>query len=140
MIMAEQPDDVTPAMPEPGGMNDLGGLLGGLDLGNLLGAAQSMQQQMAEAQERIAETVVEAQAGGGAVKIEATGDFRFRSVHISPDAVDPDDLTMLEDLVLAALHDIVDAIAELQTGASPMGGMDLGGIDLSGLGGLLGGD
>jgi DNA-binding YbaB/EbfC family protein len=137
--MVEQPDDVTPA-PEPGGMNDLGGLLGGLDLGNLLGAAQSMQQQMAEAQQRIAETVIEAQSGGGAVKISATGDFQFTSVRIAPEAVDAEDLTMLEDLVLAALHDVVDAINELQSGASPIGGMDLGGMDLGNLGGLMGGD
>jgi DNA-binding YbaB/EbfC family protein len=141
--MAEEPDEIIQASahptPDPTEMNDLGGLLGGLDLGNLLGAAQEMQQQMAEAQERIAETVVEGQAGGGVVKVSATGAFQFTSVHISTAAVDPDDPTMLEDLVLAALHDLASGIEELHSSASPLGGMDLGGMDLGAIGGMLGG-
>jgi hypothetical protein len=68
------------------------------------------------------------------VRVEATGGLEFRSVTIDPTAVDPDDVEMLQDLVLAALHDVVAKANETQSGA--MGGVDLGGLDL---GGLLGG-
>jgi DNA-binding YbaB/EbfC family protein len=101
----------------------------GPDLGKLLAQAQEMMQAQAEA----ADQVVVGAAGGGAVKIEVTGGGEFRSVTIEPEAVDPDDVEMLQDLVLAALHDATLKVKELQQGA--LGGMDLGGL---GLGGLLG--
>lgn len=104
------------------------------DLSDLLGQAQRMQEQMAAAQAESAATVVVGQAGGGVVQVEATGGLEFRSVTIDPAAVDPDDVEMLQDLVLAALRDVVAQANEAQAGA--MGGVDLGGIDL---GGLLGG-
>lgn len=102
---------------------DLGALLGGggLDLGSLMEQASQMQQQMAEAQAAAAGTVLEGVAGGGAVKVTVTGTGEFRSIHIDPGAVDPDDVAMLEDLVLAALHDATARIQELQAGA--MGGL-----------------
>ena len=78
-----------------------------------------------------AQTVVEGVAGGGVVKVTVTAAMDFQSITISPDAVDPDDVEMLQDLVLAALHDAVDQVQELQSGA-------LGGVDMGGLGGLLG--
>ena len=83
------------------------------------------------AQEQAASTVVEGVAGGGAVRVAVTGAFEFQSVTISPEAVDPDDVEMLQDLVLAALRDAVDEIQGLT-----QGGLDLGGM---GLDGLLGG-
>ena len=120
------PDDPQPALP---------------DLGNLLGMAMDMQQKVAAAQEEAAANVVEGQAGGGAVRIAVTGGFEFKAVTIAPEALDPDDVEMLQDLVLAALHDAVDRVYELQTAANPlsaMGGLDLGGLDLGGLAGALG--
>jgi DNA-binding YbaB/EbfC family protein len=117
-------DDIVPGTPEGPG----------LDLGTLLGEAQKMQQQMAAAQADAASTVVEGQAGGGVVRIEATAGLEFRSVTIDPTAVDPDDVDMLQDLVLAAMLDVVAKANEAQAGA--MDGLDLGGLDL---GGLLGG-
>lgn len=134
-----RPDRVEPAGSPPGGEADLGSLLGGgnggIDIGALLEQASQMQSQMAEAQQEVADQLVEGVAGGGVIRIEVTGAMHFRSVTISPDAVDPDDVEMLQDLVLAALHDAVDRVQELQAGS--MGGLDLGGLDL---GGLLGGD
>lgn len=109
------------------------------DMNALLQQAQQMGEQLMAAQEEAAGQVFEGQAGGGAVKIEVTGGFEFRSVRIAPSAVDPDDVEMLEDLVLAALNDAV-----AQVGGAQTGGMDLGGLDLGdllgggGLGGLLG--
>lgn len=118
---------------EPDGGQPTG--LGGLDLGSLLGAAQNMQAQMLESQERITSTTVEGQAGGGAVTVSVTGGFEFQSVTIGPDAVDPDDHSMLEDLVLAALRDAVAKVNALQAEANPLAGLG----DLGGLGGLFGG-
>ena len=108
-----------PLEPEIGGDMDLGGLLGGLDLGALMGAASEMQQQFADAQERLAETVVEGSAGGGLVRVEITGDFTFQSVSISPEVIDPDDASMLEDLVLAALRDAASKASALSCPLTP---------------------
>ncbi len=100
------------------------------DMNALLQQAQQMGEQLMAAQQEAAATVYEGQAGGGAVKIEVTGGYEFQSVSIDPAAVDPDDMSLLEDLILAALHDAVRQIG------GEGGGLDLGGIDL---GGLLGG-
>ncbi len=102
-------------------------------MGALLEQAMGMQQQLMDAQAAAAEQVVEGQAGGGAVVVRVTGGMVFESVTISPAAVDPDDVGMLQDLVLAALHDAMEEVAALQQ--SSMGGLDLGE-----LGGLIGGD
>ena len=101
------------------------------DMNDLLKQAQKMQEQLMEAQAAAAEQVVEGQAGGGVVKVTVTGGLEFQSVHIDPDAVDPDDVAMLEDLVLAAIHDAVTKVNALSQQA-------MGGLDLGGLGGLLG--
>jgi DNA-binding YbaB/EbfC family protein len=118
--MADQPE------PSPPPSDALG-----LDLSALLSGAQ----ELVAAQARAAEQEVIGSAGGGAVEVRVTGGGEFRGVRISPDVVDPEDVTMLEDLVLAALHDAMAQVQEAQAGA--LGG--LGGLDLGGLGGLLGG-
>jgi len=90
--------------------------LGGL--GDMLRQAQSLGQQE-----------VTGQSGGGAVRVTMTGDFDVRSVHIDPDAVDPADVGMLEDLVLAAFRDAADAARRLalgNLGAGPGGPLGLG--------------
>jgi DNA-binding YbaB/EbfC family protein len=126
------------SLPDPDdGAPDEG--LGGFDMGALLEQAMGMQQQLMEAQSAAAEQVVEGQAGGGAVVVRVSGAMVFESVTIAPEAVDPDDVGMLQDLVLAALHDAMDEVAALQQ--SSMGGLDLAGMGgLGDLGGLLGGD
>ena len=108
---------------------------GGFDLGGLLEQAQAMQQQMAEAQEEQANTVVEGTAGGGMVSIEMTGAGEFRSVSIKPEALEDADVEMLEDLVLAALRDAAAKVMEIQQAS--MGDFEM--PDIGGLGGLLGG-
>lgn len=100
------------------------------DMSALLQQAQAMQQQLMEAQAAAAEREVEGHAGGGVVKVTVTGGMEFRRVTIDPQVVDPDDITMLEDLVLAALHDAVAKANEVNQEA--MGG-------LGGLGKMLGG-
>jgi DNA-binding YbaB/EbfC family protein len=102
----------------------------GFDFGALLEQAQEMQAQLLEAQAQAAQQVHEGSAGGGAVHVTVTGGFEFRSVKIRKDAVDPDDVEMLEDLVLAALHDAVARVNESQQGL-------LGGLVPPGMDGLL---
>jgi len=127
-------DSPPPSIPDPssddaveqsGGLADLlGG--GGFDMGALLEQAMEVQQQLLEAQSAAAEAVVEGHAGGGAVRIRVTGAMQFESVTIAPEAVDPDDVELLQDLVLAALHDAIDQIGALQQAS--MGGLDLGAV------------
>ena len=101
------------------------------DMSALLQQAQQMQQQLLAAQAEAAEQVHEGTAGGGAVRVTVTGGMEFQSVTIRPDAVDPDDVEMLQDLVLAAVREAVASVNAAQQNA-------LGGI-AGGLGGLLGG-
>ena len=101
------------------------------NMNDLMKQAQKMQEQLMEAQQAASEQVIEGQSGGGVVKVSVTGGMEFRSVTIDPAAVDPDDVAMLEDLVLAAIHDAVAKVNELSQQA-------MGGLDLGGLGGLLG--
>lgn len=111
--------------------DDDGNPLGGFDLGNLLAQAQNMQQQLVEAQAKVVEQVVEGQAGGGVVRVRVTGGLEFESVTIDPSAVDPSDVEMLQDLVLAALRDAMAKVSDLN--AQAMQGFGAGGA----LGGLL---
>lgn len=107
------------------------------DLGELIRQAQMMQEQLQNAQEEAASQVVEGHSGSGAVKVRVTGTMEFRSVSIDPAVVDTDDITMLEDLVLAAINDAVRQAGELTEsalGSTQLGGIDLGGLDLGALG------
>jgi DNA-binding YbaB/EbfC family protein len=95
----------------------------------LLQQAQKLQQEMLRAQESLKDEVVEASAGGGMVKVEVTGDLVIKSITIDPQAVDPDDVELLQDMVLAAANEALRAAQELA--ASKLGGL------AGGLGGLL---
>ncbi|HEX2577464.1 MAG TPA: YbaB/EbfC family nucleoid-associated protein [Aquihabitans sp.] len=101
---------------------------GGLDFGALMEQASQVQSQMMAAQQEAAETTVEGVAGGGVVRIAVTGAMEFQSVTIDPAAVDPDDVEMLQDLVLAALNHAIEQVNDLQQGAIDLGGIDLGGL------------
>jgi DNA-binding YbaB/EbfC family protein len=80
----------------------------------LLQQAQKMQQDLAAAQQELAETDVEGSAGGGLVKATVSGAGELRALVIDPKAVDPDDTETLADLVVAAVHSATDAAQELQ--------------------------
>jgi DNA-binding YbaB/EbfC family protein len=108
----------------------------GPDLGALLSQVGQMQQHLAAAQQQAADTVVEGTAGGGAVRVEVTGGMEFQTVTIDPGVVDPAEVEMLQDLVLAALRDAADKAQQLQ--ADAIGDVGLG-DGLGGLQGLLGG-
>ena len=102
----------------------------GLDMNALLQQAQQMQAQMAQAQEQLANEVVEASAGGGLVTVKATGTGEIREIRIDPKAIDPDDPELLEDTVLAAVNEALRAAQALAQ--SKLGG-SLGGLGLPGL-------
>ncbi|GAB2924132.1 YbaB/EbfC family nucleoid-associated protein [Streptomyces mayteni] len=86
---------------------------GGVDMQQLLQQAQKMQQDLAAAQQELAETPVEGSAGGGLVKATVTGSGELKSLEIDPRAVDPEDTETLADLVVAAVRDANNAAQEL---------------------------
>ncbi len=97
------------------------------NLGNLMKQAQAMQEKMAEMQARLAQMEVEGQAGGGMVKAVVNGKGEVRRIRIEPSVVDPQDVAMLEDLVVAACNDArakADAMSAEET-QKLMGGLGL---------------
>ena len=105
----------------------------GPNLNQLLKQAQQMQAEMAKAQEELKNETVEASAGGGMVKVTMTGDMQLREITISPDAIDPEDPELLQDMVTAAVNEALRAAQELS--ANRMGGITGG---LGGGGGIPG--
>ena len=98
---------------------------------NMMKQVQKMQADMLAAQEALAAETVEGSAGGGMVKAVMTGGGELQSVSIAAEVVDPDDVEMLEDLVVAAVSEAMRRSQELQ--ADRMGGVT-GGLDLSAFG------
>lgn len=94
---------------------------------DILKNVQQLQARMSDAQEKLREITVTGSAGGDMVRIDLTGEFLVTKVTISPEAVDPDDLAMLEDLVLAAFSDAAYKVRERiqQEMSSVTGGLNL---------------
>lgn len=92
--------------------------------------AQELQAKLAKAQQELADTAVEASSGGGAVKVTINGQQKIQSVKIAPEAVNPDDVELLEDLVLTAVN---EAIAKSQQLATERLGKLTGGLKIPGL-------
>ena len=123
-----------------GGSTPTGGL------GDLFSRLQEARADLEAQEEAIEATIVEGHAAGGAVVIRLTGSLEAESVHIDPSIVDPADPALLEDAVLAALHDALGRIIELRSSVqAPVDPAFAGGVDLGGfvgnldLGGLLAG-
>ena len=113
-----------------------GGFPGGAmpgNMNNLMKQAQRMQRQMEEKQKEMEEKVWEASAGGGAVTVRVSGKKEIESVTLSPEVVDPDDIEMLQDLIVAAVN---EALRKMEDEQSEMFNSLSGG--LGGLGGLSG--
>jgi nucleoid-associated protein EbfC len=91
---------------------------------------QQLQQRLHKAQQELAEATVEASVGGGVVTVVMTGDQKMVSIKISPDAVDPDDIGMLEDLIVAGVNEGLAASQEMATNrlSAITGGMKLPGM------------
>ncbi len=101
----------------------------------MLKQVQKMQADMAAAQEKLKDEEVSASAGGGMVTVTVTGDLVVKSVSIAPEAIDPDDPELLQDMVLAATNEALRAAQEVaaQAMGGLTGGMDLGGLGLPGM-------
>ena len=98
----------------------------------MLKQVQKMQQEMMAAQESLKDEVVEASAGGGMVTVQVTGDLKVKSIAIDSQAVDPEDVELLQDMVLAAINEGLRSAQSLAE--SKMGGIagGLGGLGLPG--------
>lgn len=108
----------------------MGGNRGGNNFGNLMKQAQKMQLEMQKAQQELEQKAFEGQAGGGAVKIEMNGKKEMTSITIEPDVADPDDIEMLQDLIMAAFNQANEKV-ESET-QSKMGGIT-GGMKIPGM-------
>ena len=115
------------------------------NLNKMLEQAQQMLAQQQEAQEKLKDERVETTAGGGMVKVVMTGDLRLQELTIDPGAVDPEDVEMLQDMVIAAVNEALRSAEELQQksmgaagagGFDPMSALDALGMGGGGLGGL----
>jgi DNA-binding YbaB/EbfC family protein len=101
-----------------------------MDMRMLMKQAQQMQAKMAKAQEELANKEVSAEVGGGQVKVVMTGKHRLKSIEIAPEALDPDDIEFLQDLIIAAVNEganKVDELVEKDMG-SVAGGMNIPGM------------
>ena len=101
-----------------------------MDLGAMMKQAQQMQADMLAAQEKLKEEVVESSAGGGMVKAKLSGDLRLLELTIDPQAADPEDVELLQDMVLAAVNEAIRSAQELAE--SKLGGIT-GGLGLPGM-------
>jgi len=99
-------------------------------MGNMLKQAQKLQAKMMKMQEELAEKTVETAAGGGMVKVVANGKQQVLSIQIEREVVDPDDVEMLQDLILAAVN---DALAKAQEMVSAEMSKITGGMNIPGL-------
>ena len=127
-----RPDAQVPEVLEPVAPGAEGVDSGGFDLGSMLQMAQEAVSQVVAAQEELLQARVRGTAGGGAVEVVVNGQLHLLEVHVHPDAVDPEDPSMVGDLVVAAFADAQRQVAELQARSDPLAG-------LGGLGDLLGG-
>lgn len=103
-----------------------GGMPGGMG-GNLMAQVQKMQEEMEKAQEELGELEVTGSAGGGMVTVVVNGHQEVQSIAVKPEVVDPDDVEMLQDLLLAAINDAAEkskALAEERMG-DVTGGLNL---------------
>lgn len=101
-----------------------------MNFGKMMKQVQQAQAKMAEVQEELKNETVEASAGGGMVRVVATGDLQVRSIDIDPAAVDPDDVELLGDMVTAAVNEALRAAQELAATkmSAITGGMNLPGL------------
>lgn len=104
-----------------------------MNMADMFGKIMDMQRKMSEAQEALSEKTATAEAGGGMVKVTANGNQRITSIKIDPDAIDPEDIELLEDLIIAGVNKALEEVSvvakdEMSKAAGSMlpPGFDLG--------------
>ena len=108
----------------------MGGGMGGMNMQQVMKQARKMQEELEAAQEGLKDVEVSASAGGGMVKVTATADMKLTGVTIDPEAVDPEDVEMLEDMITAAVNEAVRGVAEM---ANRQMGAITGGLNIPGM-------
>jgi len=96
------------------------GSMGGGNMQQLMKQAQEAQKQMEKSKEELANTAIEASAGGGIVTVEMSGAYELLNLHIKPEAVDPDDVETLEDVVIAAVNEALNQVTKLREEKLPL--------------------
>jgi len=95
------------------------GNMGG-NMQQMMKQAQEMQKQMEKVKEELAETAIEATSGGGMVTVEMTAAYELINLKIDPNVVDPDDIEMLEDLIIAATNEALNQVTQLRQEKLPI--------------------
>ncbi len=100
------------------------------NMGNMMKQVQKMQQEMTKLQAELEEKTVESSVGGGVVNVVATGKKEIKEINIAPEAVDPNDVEMLEDLVLTAVNQALQKAEEMVAGEMNKitGGLNIPGL------------
>lgn len=101
-----------------------------MNMQQMMKQARKMQEQLAAAQENIAQSTVDASAGGGMVKVTVNGEMQITSLKIDPETLDPEDVEMLEDMVTAAVNEALRGVGDL---ASRQMGAITGGLNIPGM-------
>lgn len=104
--------------------------MAGMNMQQMMKQARKMQEQLAVAQDNLAQTTVEASAGGGMVKVTVNGGMQLENITIDPDAVDPEDVEMLQDMIVAAVNEGIRQITEI---VNKQMGAITGGLNIPGM-------
>ena len=102
----------------------------GMNMAQMMKQARKMQEQLAQTEEKLRDMEVSSSAGGGMVKVAATGGMRITSIQIDPEAVNPEDTDLLQDMILAAVNDALNSAQDL---ASQQMSAVTGGLNIPGL-------
>ena len=93
---------------------------GNAQMQQMMRQAQDMQKQLERVKGELAETLIEASSGGGMVNVEMSGAYELLNLKVKPEAVDPDDVEMLEDLVIAAINEALNQVTKLREEKLPL--------------------
>ena len=102
-------------MSKRGGFPGMGGGFGGMNINQLMKEAKKMQADMEKSQEEIGEKEFEASAGGGVINVKVSGTKELKEIKIKKEAVDPDDVEMLEDLIITCVNDALKKVDNATT-------------------------
>ena len=112
-------------MSKRGGFPGMGGF-GGMNINQLMKEAKKMQADMEKSQEELAAKEFDASAGGGAIEVKVSGDKLIKDIKIKPEVVDPDDVEMLQDLILTCVNEALKKVDSAQ--AASLGKFNIPGI------------
>lgn len=104
--------------------------MAGMNMQQMMKQARKMQEQLAAAEDNLKTQTVDTSAGGGMVKVTMTGDMKIENITIDPDACDPEDVEMLQDMIMAAVNEAIRSVGEL---ANKQMGAITGGLNIPGM-------